>query len=104
MAKLITDRLVIKLDQGEISLDKNCYLGYAINTEARLPLWNGVINNMWGKNKRENVISAMLEKPQFWYLMGRYVGDGWKKTSRDGQWMFIILLQTSSVRIILWHS
>ena len=27
MAKLITDRLVIKLDQGEICLDKNCYLG-----------------------------------------------------------------------------
>lgn len=70
-------------------LDKNCYLGYAINTEARLPLWNGVINNMWGHNKRENVISAMLGKPQFWYLMGRYVGDGWKKTSRDGNGIVI---------------
>ena len=66
------------------NLNKNYYLGYAINTEARLPLWNGVINNMWGHNKRENVISAMLGKPQFWYLMGRYVGDGWKKTSRSG--------------------
>ena len=65
-------------------LDKNCYLGYAINTESRLPLWNGVINNMWGHDKRENAISAMLEKHQFWYLMGRYVGDGWKKTSKTG--------------------
>ena len=65
-------------------LDKNCYLGYAINTESRLPLWNGVINNMWGHDKRENAISAMLEKPQFWYLMGRYVGDGWKKPSKTG--------------------
>lgn len=65
-------------------LDKSCYLGYAINTESRLPEWNGVINNMWGHNKRENVISALLDKPQFWYLMGRYVGNGWKKTSKTG--------------------
>lgn len=65
-------------------LGKDTYLGYAINTESRLPKWSGVVDNRWGHGKTTNKISALMHNKEFWYLMGRYVGDGWKKNSKSG--------------------
>ena len=62
------------------NITKQCYLGFAVNTESKLPQWNGWVNKMWGHNVQENCISPLLNNPYFWYLMGRYVGDGWKRT------------------------
>ena len=66
------------------NLSKDYYLGYAINTESRLPEWSGVVDNRWGHGKTTNKISALMHNKEFWYLMGRYVGDGWKKNSKTG--------------------
>lgn len=70
-------------------LDKYDYIGYAINQESRLPQWSGVIDNRWGHGNISNKISEMMHSGQFWYLMGRYVGDGWKKTSKTGSGIVI---------------
>ena len=59
------------------SLTKDYYLGYAINTDNKLPQWDGHDN-------ATNSISKMIESPSFWYVMGRYVGDGWQRTSKYG--------------------
>ena len=53
------------------SLTKDYYLSYAINTDNKLPQWDGHDN-------ATNSISTMIESPSFWYVMGRYVGDGYR--------------------------
>ena len=71
------------------SLSKDYYLGYAINTDSKLPQWNGVRDGRWGHDNIANNISKMIESPSFWYIMGRYVGDGWRRTSRYGSGVVI---------------
>lgn len=69
------------------NLTRDHYIGYAINQKSELPKWNGVIATRW-KNQR-NELSERFNNPQFWYLMGRYVGDGWKRTSKTGNGIVI---------------
>lgn len=70
-------------------LTPKTFLGYAINTESSLPKWDGIINNMWGRNVMQNNISSKFTNTYFWYLMGRYVGDGWKKNGKSGSGIII---------------
>lgn len=61
-------------------LDKSTYLGVAINRESEYPKWGGTIDNRWGHGREVNNLSSLFTKSDFWYLMGRYVGDGWKRS------------------------
>lgn len=70
-------------------LDKSCYLGYAINQVREMPKWDGVIDNRWGHGRISNRLSSLFGNRYFWYLMGRYVGDGWKKNSDTGSGIII---------------
>lgn len=70
-------------------LTKDHYLGIAINQNESLPQWNGVEDNRWGHHKPVNTLSRKFNFLAFWYLMGRYVGDGWKKESRSGNGIVI---------------
>lgn len=63
------------------NLDMNTYLGYAINQKSELPKWDGSIDNRWGHGKQVNKLEHLIPNPKFWYIMGRYVGDGWKHTN-----------------------
>lgn len=65
------------------------FVGYAINQESRLPQWCGVIDNRWGHGRICNTLSDKMPNPLFWYLMGRYIGDGWKKNSQTGRGIVI---------------
>ena len=58
-------------------LKRGDYVGYAINTESVLPAWCGVEDNRWGHHRVQDHISDRLQSHKFWYLMGRYLGDGW---------------------------
>jgi len=63
-------------------LDKNCYIGYAINQNNKIREWEGITSN-WsdGRSDRtKNEISKIIEKSEFWWLIGRYVGDGWHRS------------------------
>ena len=71
------------------NLTKKHYIGYAINQESVLPKWDGVIDRRWGRDSRVNKLQPMFDKSDFWYLMGRYVGDGWKKESNNGRGIII---------------
>ena len=70
-------------------LNTNLYLGYAINTKSELPRWEGSVDNRWGHRRKVNNLQPVLDNPMFWYLMGRYVGDGWKKISKSGNGIII---------------
>ena len=65
-------------------LTKDMYLGIAVNTESKLPEWDGTTDNRWGHNRPVNRLQGLFQLPAFWYMMGRYVGDGWKKDSHTG--------------------
>ena len=57
-------------------IDKNIYLGLSLNPLAIVPTWNGIdvtINQFCKKN----VNTLDLYDPDFWYIVGRYLGDGW---------------------------
>lgn len=59
------------------NLGKNTYLGVAINQNSEYPKWEGVELTRW--KKQTDNLSRLFNKCPFWYLMGRYVGDGWKR-------------------------
>ena len=61
------------------NLNKNDYLGIVINKNSILPNWNGVDFN-WSdgrKTRHKNELSALIDNHSFWWIIGRYLGDGW---------------------------
>ena len=60
-------------------LNKDCYVGIAVNHKWELPKWNGIYFD-WGDGRRSRKSNKLKEKfnnPDFWWLIGRYIGDGW---------------------------
>ena len=60
-------------------LDKDCYVGISINQESKLPNWNGSIFH-WSdgrKDRHSNILKDKFNMPEFWWIIGRYLGDGW---------------------------
>lgn len=57
-------------------LTKQDYLGTPVNNESKLPEWDGVELYNWVDNRISNKLSDLFTNHSFWYLMGRYVGDG----------------------------
>ena len=70
-------------------LGKRHYVGIAINTKEELPKWKGVRDGRWGHDNVSNKLTEQFINNSFWYLMGRYVGDGWKKNSHTGNGIVI---------------
>lgn len=65
------------------------HIGYAINKESRLPEWMRSTMRQMGHNNPDKELSELFSNNQFWYLMGRYVGDGWKRESHTGNGIVI---------------
>ena len=60
------------------------YLGYAINQENKIPEWNGV--TYW-KGWRTNIKNELnMSNPDLWYIVGRWLGDGWLFKNRPGKY------------------
>lgn len=56
------------------------YLGIPINRACMIPDWDGVTLHYGGHDTFQvNKISEMLNSSHFWYVLGRYVGDGWTR-------------------------
>lgn len=61
------------------TLTKKDYLGVAINQKSIIPTWNGVDFD-WSdgrKTRHKNQLQCLLGYTDFWWLIGRYMGDGW---------------------------
>lgn len=60
-------------------LTKNDYLGVAINQNSIIPKWEG-IDFLWRdgrKPRHKNQLEKYMTNADFWWLIGRYMGDGW---------------------------
>lgn len=60
-------------------ISKNDYLGIAINQNSIIPIWNG-INFEWQdgrKPRHKNELNKYMDNKNFWWIVGRYIGDGW---------------------------
>ena len=60
-------------------LDNNYYVGTPINNLEIPYKWDGcLIKSQWGHGSIvKNEISNMLDKEDFWWIAGRFIGDGW---------------------------
>ena len=61
------------------NLNKDYYVGIAINQESKLPNWEGV-EFEWSdgrKNRKSNILKEKFSMNEFWWIIGRYMGDGW---------------------------
>lgn len=61
------------------NLTKKHYLGIAINQKDVIPEWNGIDFN-WSdgrKPRHKNQLSKLMNNHSFWWIIGRYLGDGW---------------------------
>ena len=67
---------------GEIAADdaSDWYCGFKINTESRIPVWGGIELKM-GPTRYEHrdTINSFIANPDFWWIVGRYVADGWHR-------------------------
>ena len=53
-------------------LNKDCYIGIAINQESKLPKWNGSIFH-WSderKDRYSNILKDKFNMPEFWWIIG----------------------------------
>lgn len=63
------------------NLSKEYYLGIAINKNNIIPKWNGVED---GRKSCVNPINNLdMNNKQLWYMVGRFLGDGWTKRRRE---------------------
>ena len=63
-------------------LSKDYFLCVPISNIENIPEWNGTILNYGGRNTfNANVIKEKITNPHFWYIIGRYLGDGWTRKS-----------------------
>jgi site-specific DNA-cytosine methylase/intein/homing endonuclease len=64
---------------------KNYYVGTAINNNSIIPTWNGIdvpVNQYISKH----INTLNMEDETLWYIVGRYLGDGWLVKNRKGKY------------------
>ena len=65
------------------NLHENDYVGTVVNNIEELPQWDGYdyYQNQAHKTMiHKNELSKYFNEIDFWYIVGRYMGDGWLKT------------------------
>lgn len=74
----------VKADEIEA---KKYFLSVPINDKQNIPSWNGTIMNFGGHTTfNRNDVSDKISLESFWYLIGRYLGDGWtRKNYQNGK-------------------
>lgn len=63
------------------NLTKDSFLGVAINQESMLPNWDGVECTRGKDTYKKN--NLPIHDDRFWYLVGRYLGDGWVRRRKE---------------------
>jgi hypothetical protein len=68
-------------------LTRKHYLGYAINTKSTVPTWGGaLIKTPYGRSEKlSNKLSSLMGNKDFWWMVGRFIGDGWTRYDGTGR-------------------
>lgn len=64
-------------------LSKDYYIGISVNQESKLPNYDGCVDNRWGHGVLKDNLSECFSKEDFWWFVGRYIGDGWTQNFPD---------------------
>lgn len=61
------------------------YCGMPINTNSKIPKWDGISfdwdNTIYShKHIHSNEISKIIDREEFWWIVGRWVADGWQRS------------------------
>lgn len=64
-------------------LTREYYVGTAINNKSEIPHWNGIVKSVNATDKTyiENTLYEKFQTKEFWYIIGRFIGDGWVKNN-----------------------
>ena len=62
-------------------LSKDYYMGVPVNTNSKLPVWDGVEYTRGHATYINNALP--LDNADFWYIVGRWLGDGWVVSRKD---------------------
>jgi len=91
-------------------LNKDYRVGIPINNMSQIPKWNGVqkfTRNQFGCEtvELENKIESLLSNVDFWWLIGRYMGDGLYYNG-NGKYQFEICCnknnnETNEIKMVL---
>ena len=60
-------------------LTRDYYVGVAINQKSEIPKWDGMVFH-WSDGRGDrysNKLGRYMDKEDFWWVIGRYLGDGW---------------------------
>lgn len=83
------------------SVTKDDFYGYAISQVEELPNWDGVIKCYGSHWDVVNELKQKFIVGDFWYLMGRYVGDGWRQ-SYKGTSKIVIACSKRNEESLVW--
>ena len=64
------------------SITKDDFLGLSVNTKEELPEWEGTTLHRGTHWDAVNDLTKQFNNPSFWYVMGRYIGDGWQRNDK----------------------
>lgn len=92
-----------------IQLDSTYYVGMPVLNTSKFPDWGGV-EYIKGKHFY-NHNELPLDNPDFWYIVGRYIGDGWtrKRAERRNATSTVIIccgkseLEELKAKLSLFH-
>lgn len=65
-----------------LDADDTYFLGCPINQKSSISSWNGVEYNI-NKNTVRMLHSLNLNNSDFWYIVGRYLGNGWLQKQQE---------------------
>ena len=59
---------------------KNYFCGLPVNQNAVIPEWDGIELNCGSHFEHRNSIGPVIHRPEFWWVVGKYVADGWHRS------------------------
>ena len=84
-------------------LSKDYYVGVAINQESELPIWDGIEHTI-NQFKKEIIctLTGKFNNNDFWWIIGRYIGDGWtnihKRKNRKESYIYKTIICCSKLK------
>ena len=93
------------------SLKRTDYMGIPINKKSEIPEWNG-ITFVWSdgrKDRYKNQLSQYMNNKDFWWLIGRYIADGWFRNNGGiiigcGKKKFVEMKEKCDITIVVpWN-
>lgn len=69
-----------------LDIRKGDYFGLPVIQSSRFPEWQGITD---GRGTLRNSLRVKFHLESFWYMMGRYVGDGWRREGNTSKGIVI---------------